>query len=260
MCLIVLAHRVHPDYPVVMAANRDEFYARPTQPLGVWADDPSIVAGRDLEGGGTWMGISRRGRLAALTNYREPGLRKTAAPSRGRLVSDYLAGIKNLNDYIKDIHPSFFEYNGFNLLAWEKGLWTYTSNRASSVRCLPPGIHGLSNHRLNTPWPKVTRSCRAVETLLASTRPPAMEALLALLEDRTIPDDADLPDTGVGIEWERRLGAVFIHSPIYGTRSSTVLMAGRDGMLHVRERTYDVNGFAGERAQALRLPLDGDDA
>ena len=256
MCLIVIAYRAHPDYPVIIAANRDEFYARPTRPMAVWDDDPTIVAGRDLEGGGTWMGISRRGRLAALTNYREPGRQVPSAPSRGHLVSDFLMGGKSLNQYIEDVEPRIGDYNGFNLLLSENGRWLYTSNRAGSPRYLSPGIHGLSNHLLDTPWPKVRRSCRAVETLLDARRPPDMETLMAVLQDRTIPEDAELPDTGIGIAWERRLGAVFIHSPVYGTRASTVLIAGRDGEVRIRERTFDVNGTTGERGHTLRLAVD----
>lgn len=256
MCLIVIAYGAHPDYPVIIAANRDEFYARPTRPMAVWDDDPSVVAGRDLEGGGTWMGISRRGRLAALTNYREPGRRKATAPSRGQLVSAFLMGGESLNEYIKDIDPRIGDYNGFNLLLSENGRWLYTSNRAGSPRYLSPGVHGLSNHLLDTPWPKVRRSCRAVETLLDARRPPDMEALMAVLQDRSVPADAELPHTGIGMEWERRLGAVFIHSPIYGTRASTVLMVDRDGKARIRERTFDVAGMTGETEQTLLLAGD----
>ena len=256
MCLIVIACRVHPDYPVIIAANRDEFYDRPARPLGEWEDDPTIVAGRDLEGGGTWMGISRYGRLAALTNYREPGRRLASAPSRGHLVSGFLKTGKPLNEYTNSIQSTYHNYNGFNLLLSEMDRWLYISNRDSSPRYLSPGIHGLSNHLLDTPWPKVRRSCRAMESLLDPRHPPDMEALMTMLQDRTVPEDAELPDTGIGIEWERRLGAVFIHSPVYGTRASTVLMAARDGTVRMHERTFDVNGLTGETTHTLRLAPD----
>ena len=254
MCLIVLAHRVHPSYPVVLAANRDEFYARPTRPLDIWEDDPDILAGRDLEGGGTWMGLGRRGRLAALTNYRESGRHRGKAPSRGHLVSRFLTGGRSLNQYIRHVTTTAYHYNGFNLLLFENGRWLYTSNRGSGTRSLCPGIYGLSNHLINTPWPKVKRTCRALEALLATPRPPDMEALMQILLDRDIPDDADLPDTGVGIEWERRLGAVFIHSPVYGTRASTVLTIAADGRARFRERSFDVSGTTGEVEHTLQLP------
>jgi len=254
MCLIVLAYRVHPSYPVVIAANRDEFYARPTAALAQWPDAPNIVAGRDLEGGGTWMGISREGRLAALTNYRDPGRQRAEAPSRGHLVRDFLGGSGSLNQYIQKLSSTGEDYNGYNIILYARNRWVYYSNRGAAPREIPPGIHGLSNHLLNTPWPKVQRSCRAVERLLASKRPPAVMALMDILQDRTIPPDDALPRTGVGLEWERRLGAVFIHSAIYGTRSSTVLLMDREGAVQVCERTFDVEGFVGQADYAIDLP------
>lgn len=246
MCLIVLAYRVHPSYPVVIAANRDEFYARPTAALERWPDAPHIVAGRDLEGGGTWMGISREGRLAALTNYRDPARQLAPAPSRGHLVSDFLGGSESLNQYIEKLSSTSKDYNGYNILFSDHQRWFYYSNRGPAPRELPSGIYGLSNHLLNTPWPKVQRSCRAVERLLTSKRPPAVMALMDILQDRTIPPDNALPRTGIGLEWERRLGAVFIHSAIYGTRSSTVLLMDREGGVQICERTFDVEGFVGQ--------------
>jgi uncharacterized protein with NRDE domain len=253
MCLLVLAYRVHPHYPLVIAANRDEFYARPTRPLDVWEDDANIVAGRDLQEGGTWMGISRQGRLAALTNFREPGRHVTGARSRGHLVSEFLKGHNRLNTYIRNIESNYRQYNGFNLLLSNKGRWVYMSNRGAAVRFLKPGIHGLSNHLLNSPWPKIKRSCGAVEMLLTSRPAPRMEAFMRVLQDRTIPPDRELPDTGVGIEWERRLGAVFIHTPIYGTRASTVLIADGEGTVRIRERSFDVGGMIGEVEHTLEV-------
>jgi uncharacterized protein with NRDE domain len=254
MCLIVLAHRVHPSYPVIIAANRDEFYARPTAALGEWPDAPHIVAGRDLEGGGTWMGISREGRLAALTNYREPGRQRPAAPSRGHLVSNFLRSKEGLNQYIGKISLTYEDYNGYNMLLSDGCRWVYISNRSRAPLELPPGIYGLSNRLLNTPWPKVEKTRRAVEGLLASERPPAIEALMEILQDRAIPPDAALPHTGVGLEWERRLGSVFIHSAIYGTRSSTVLLQDREGTAQICERTFDVEGFVGQVDCKIHLP------
>jgi len=257
MCLIVLAYRVHPEFPIIIAANRDEFYARPTAALGEWPDAPTIVAGRDLEGGGTWMGISREGRLAALTNYREPGRQRSDAPSRGHLVSDFLKGPTPLNQYIKHLSLTVHDYNGYNIILFEGDRLIYFSNRHPVPQEVAPGIHGLSNHLINTPWPKVLKSCQAVKQLMVSGRPPDMASLMGVLEDRTVPPDAALPLTGVGIEWERRLGAVFIHSPVYGTRSSTVLHVDRKGKARIGERTFDREGFAGQVEYDLDYPLAG---
>jgi uncharacterized protein with NRDE domain len=254
MCLIVLAYRVHPQYPVVIAANRDEFYARPTSALGEWSDDARIVAGRDLEGGGTWLGVHRNGRIAALTNYREPGIRISEAPSRGHLVRDFLSAPINLNQYMNNINLTKHHYNGFNLLLYGDGQWVYTSNRSPSPETVRPGIHGLSNHLLNTPWPKVIRSCRAVEKCLSRRRRPDIEELMHVLEDRRIPSDDELPQTGVGLEWERRLGSIFIQSDIYGTRAATVLLADKDGAVRIRERSYDQNGSTGEIEYQMQIP------
>jgi len=255
MCLIVFAYRVHPDFPVIIAANRDEFYARPTQPLFAWTDGSDIVAGRDLKGGGTWMGITRHGRLAALTNYREPGRQVAEAPSRGHLVKDFLMGSENLNDYLQKMARTGHRYNGFNMILSEGDQWVYYSNRNKDPQVLPPGVHGLSNHLLNTPWPKVVRSRQAVATLLARKGPPDVESLMQILQDRTIPPDGDLPDTGIGMAWERRLGSIFIHSEIYGTRSSTVLLAAKDGRVRVRERTFKPDGSTGDVECKLRIPV-----
>ena len=246
MCLLVIAYRVHPDYPIVVAANRDEFYDRPTRALHDWGKESHIVAGRDLKGGGTWMGINRQGRLAALTNYREPDRHDAQAPSRGHLVSDFLKGPENLNQYINKVSLDAIKYNGFNLVLLEGDQLLYFSNRSGVAEEVRPGIHGLSNGLLNTPWPKVTRSCRAVKSQLNPTRPADVEALMHILGDRSIPPDYDLPRTGVGLEWERRLGSIFIRSDIYGTRSSTVLLVAKDGTVSICERTFDQEGFVGE--------------
>jgi uncharacterized protein with NRDE domain len=254
MCLIVLAYRVHPDYPVIIAANRDEFYNRPALALHRWGQGSSVVAGRDLEGGGTWMGVHPNGRMAALTNYREPGVRIANAPSRGHLVSDFLQSRQTLNDYLKKIQSKGHDYNGFNLILSEGDRWVHYSNRGGAPQELQPGVHGLSNHLLNTPWPKVVRSCRAMQNHLSPHRPPDVESLMQLLQDRAVPPDKDLPQTGVGLEWERRLGTVFIHSPIYGTRASTVLMVARDGTGRICERAFDRDGFTGEVAQTFTIP------
>ena len=250
MCLILLAWKADRDYPLVLAANRDEFYDRPSARAGFWEEDPDLLAGRDLREGGTWLGATRAGRVAALTNYREPASLKTGAPSRGRLAVDYLRGRENPEAYLDGIAPAG-DYNGFNLLVGNPdGLFCF-SNRGSRVR-IEPGIHGLSNRLLDTPWPKVERGKEALATLLKQGKP-TPEKMLDLLADRSRPPDQSLPDTGVGLEWERILSPLFIVSPVYGTRSSTVLLVDRSGEVTFAERTF--NNGADPRTVRFTFPI-----
>ncbi len=238
MCLILFAYGIHPRYRLILAANRDEFYARPSAAAAFWDDAPNLLAGRDLQDGGTWLGITRRGRFAALTNYRDPASLRAEAPSRGRLVGDYLRGRAAPADYLDEIRSGAHAYNGFNLLVGDAHSLHWFSNRGRSVS-LSPGLYGLSNHLLDTPWPKVERGKAGLAALLDRGGDPEAEDMLTLLADRTRPADADLPDTGVGLEWERVLSSIFITSPVYGTRSSTVLKVGRNGDVAFWERNYN---------------------
>lgn len=238
MCLILLAYRVHPGYELVMAANRDEFYRRPTAPAGFWEDVPYLLAGRDLKEGGTWMGITRQGRFAAVTNYRDPQAVRPHAPSRGNLVGDYLKGNESPRDYLARLVPEAGNYNGFNLLLGDDQGLFYYSNQDGAPRSLPSGIYGLSNHLLDTPWPKVARGRQALETLLGQSSGPTSEALFAILEDRTQASDEELPETGVGIELERMLSPMFIQTPDYGTCSSSVLLMEKGGGIYLAEKTH----------------------
>jgi uncharacterized protein with NRDE domain len=241
MCLILVAWRGHPDHPLVVAANRDEFFARPTAAAARWADAPQVLAGRDLEAGGTWLGVAAGGRFAAVTNVREPG--KPQGPrSRGRLTADFLAGDMAAADYVAAIDGA--AHSGFNLLVGDgRELW-YASNRIAAPRPLAPGIYGVSNHLLDTPWPKLaTAKARFAAAL---THLPATEAFFALLADDEIVPDAHLPATGVSLEWERRLSAIFVRSPDYGTRASTVLAVDAAGGARLHERRFDAGGPAGE--------------
>lgn len=242
MCLILMAYNHHKRYPLILAANRDEFYNRPTLPAGYWEDRPDILAGRDLQGLGTWLGISGRGRLAAITNYRDPASIKSDAPTRGLLVSDFLAGSEPAEIYLQKLSKTGDRYNGFNLLLFDDtGLWHY-SNRGNDIIALSPGIHGLSNHLLNTRWPKIDRGLAALENRLADSAEVDSEKLLRLLEDsRVAPDDA-LPDTGVGIEWERMLSPMFIHSETYGTRCSSVVLFDDSGNITFIEKIHPNSG------------------
>lgn len=248
MCLILFAYRVHPEYPLVLAANRDEYLARPTAPVGFWSGNPDILAGRDLVGGGTWLGVSRNGRWAAVTNVREPAFHADNAPSRGVVVSQFLES---------DLDPAVFAaalgerasvLNGFNLLLGSPETLAFVSNRGPEpgrpvhrIEAVGPGIHGLSNATMDTPWTKVERGRNILEAHLLESEPQP-EALFDLLADETVASDRDLPDTGVGLELERALSPARIRLPHYGTRSSTVLLVSSDGHVTFLERTWPRGG------------------
>ncbi len=243
MCLVLFAHDAHPEYPLVVAANRDEFYARPTAPAAPWEDAPGVVAGRDLRGGGTWMGVTREGRWAALTNYRDPREFDRTGPSRGDLVAGYLLGGASPGPYLDSLRPRAGEYSGFNLLVGDPGSVLWYSNRArGGPERLAAGIYGLSNDLLDTPWPKVVRGKAALGRLLENAGGLEPTRLLDLLLDRTFAADYELPDTGVGRERERTLSSLFIVSPDYGTRSSTAVLIDRRGRALLVERIYERGG------------------
>lgn len=240
MCLIVLSWRTRTDFPLILAANRDEFYDRPSMPAAFWPDRPDILGGRDLKEGGTWMGITRKGRLAALTNYRDPLSLKADAPSRGWLVRDFLVGADPPGEYLRRLTKEAPRYNGFSLLLGDaSGLYYFSNRGGGGVSELSPGIHGLSNHLLDTPWPKIVTSRESFRRVVEGKERPRSEDLFRLLADPSRPEDRDLPDTGIGLEWERILSSVFIASPAYGTRSSTVLMIDRLGRVLFEDRQFD---------------------
>ncbi len=239
MCLIIFAYNQHPDYRLILAANRDEFYERPTRPAGFWKAAPNMLAGKDLQAGGTWMGMTRLGRFAAITNYRDPNNINPEAGSRGMLVTAYLTGKTDPQSYLENIDGGKGSYNGFNLLTGDPQCLYHYSNRERVVRKLTPGIYGLSNHLLDTPWPKVSKAKSNLTRLLKTKGPLDMKSLFAILGDQTVPDDRELPDTGIGREWERILAPAFITSEIYGTRSSTILLWKHSHEVHFAERTFD---------------------
>ena len=243
MCLVVVALAAHPRYSLVVAANRDEFHARAALPAH-WGDRPpyaGMLAGRDLAAGGTWMGVRGDGRWALVTNVREGRGGDTTAPSRGELVPDLLNSPPE--SAIAALARKATAYNGFNLLAGDAGSALWLSNRAVGTRSLTHGIHGLSNAQLDTPWPKLTRTRDAVSAW-AARGDDDLTPLFAALADRTRAADADLPATGVPLEWERLLSAPFIVSDDYGTRCSTVLAIGRDASVRMVERSFDARGDA----------------
>ena len=240
MCLILFAYKVHPSYNLILAANRDEFYERPSSVADFQEDAPQVLAGRDLQEGGTWMGIDRAGRFAAITNYRDPASWKNNAPSRGGLVSAYLCGNQSTGDYLDNISRQAQLYNGYNLIVGDRHELFAYSNRGEKQK-LETGIYGLSNHLLNSSWPKVFRGKKLLKAALNKKGEELEEALFALLVDRKIPTDDKLPDTGIGLEWERMLSSIFIESPVYGTRSSTILLIGKNGRVKFMEKVYDGN-------------------
>ncbi len=238
MCLIVFAWQVVPGLPLIAAANRDEFYERPAQPAGWWEDHPDVYAGRDLRGGGSWMGITRSGRFAAITNVRAPAEHRADAPSRGALVADYLTGTATAQEYIAAIADRADAYNGFNLVVGDRDTLLWFSNRgqadARNGQPLPRGIYGLSNGLLDAPWPKVVRTKAQFASLLCQGAP--SDAYFEMLTDTTQTRDCRLPATGVGIELERVLSAVCIESPSYGTRTSTLVQLYADRAPVLSER------------------------
>jgi uncharacterized protein with NRDE domain len=240
MCLLLFAYNTHPDYRLILAANRDEFHRRPTEAAHWWSDAPDVFAGRDLEKSGTWMGVSKHGKFAALTNFRDPTQRKLNAPSRGLLVSDYLRGKVSPAEYLAQLSGHVDQYEAFNLFLGDKHSLWFFSSRDKISHALKPGIYGLSNATLDEAWPKVTHGKQGLTKIL--TENVNENNLFSLLADRTIYHDDHLPQTGVPLEWERRLSATFIVSPEYGTRCSTLLLIGKDGRMEFVERSFDAGG------------------
>ncbi|MBK6907147.1 MAG: NRDE family protein [Rhodocyclaceae bacterium] len=251
MCLIVFAWQVHADFPLVVAANRDEFYARPSKPAAFWPEHPQVLAGRDVAAGGTWLGITRQGRFAALTNYRDPAQTELDRPSRGMLVADFLTGSTPPADYIAATQAFGACCNGYNLLVGDRTELWWASNVSGEARALPPGVYGVSNHLLDTAWPKVSGAKNAFEAALASL--PDESAMRALLADPRVHPDHHLPATGIPMEWERALSAAFIHLPGYGTRASTIVKLGRGARARFSfdEQTWWSDGAGERRRYAL---------
>lgn len=240
MCLIVVAHRMHPDYPLVLAANRDEYYHRPTAAADFWAQAPRVLAGRDLQGGGTWVGVTRQGRWAALTNVRE-AVPAPVRHSRGLLVSGFLRSTEAPQPYLARLARWGHRFAGFNLLAGDCSALASFSNRDDGVRLLRPDCYGLSNHLLDTPWPKVEQAKEQVKALLV--RPDfKLDHLWEVLSDRRLPAAPNFCTGGLEPSRERALGAIFVQMPGYGTRCSTLLLIGRDGHVSMAERRFGVDG------------------
>lgn len=239
MCLAIIALNVLPDWPLIIVANRDELHSRPTLPAGPWSDDPRILAGRDLSAGGTWLGMSDSGRIALLTNYREPGKQRIDAPSRGQLPEHYLRGDARAEDYAHELALKGGSYNGFNLILGDQtGLWYYSNRGHVNPQQIHPGVIGVSNALINVPWPKLKRTQRAVAEHLSQTQQPDSQRLFEILQDTTPALPHELPDTGIGVEREKLLSSPFINDARYGTRCTTLIMKHREGDTLYHEKRY----------------------
>ncbi len=242
MCLLVIAWKSHPRYRLILAGNRDEFHDRPAAPLNWWQDDARILAPRDLKAGGTWLGVARSGRFGVVTNFRDLQAPAENSPSRGSLVPRFLTGATSPKEFLDDLRGAAPRYSGFNLLVGGPRALYYYSNRGTpEPQSLKPGIYGVANHLLDTPWPKLTRTRSRFFELLKQPDV-AADALFAMLADRTRAVDAELPQTGLPLDWERMVSAPFIVNERYGARSSTVLLVERNGRTILHERRFDPDG------------------
>ncbi|MCZ2259554.1 NRDE family protein [Sporosarcina sp. G11-34] len=239
MCLINFQFHEHPNYKLIVAANRDEFYGRPTAPAHFWEDEPEVLAGRDLLQFGTWLGVTKQGRFAALTNFRDPSQMGTGKVSRGEIVRNYLAGDTSSNTFLESLHGEKNNYTGFNLLVGNPDELFYYSNIQGDIIEVSAGTHGLSNHLLDTPWPKVTKGKHNLKTYVTGQEKVNVDALFTILADEEIAQDTELPQTGVGLDLERKLSPLFIKTPDYGTRSSSVLLVDTNNHFTFVERTYE---------------------
>lgn len=251
MCVLFFALDQHSSYPVVFAGNRDEFYHRPAAPASWWTECPAVLAGRDLEAGGTWMGTTRTGRWAALTNVRDFRNPREGRVSRGVLVRDYLCGREAPGAYADRMHARLDDFAGFNLVLGDGAAAWYLSTHTDAPQSLSPGVYGLSNATLDVPWPKVVRGRQAFETVLGHPDPDPTD-LLAILADPTRAPDENLPDTGIGNGWERILSSLYIVSDDYGTRASMALLLNPDGGGRFVERTIRPGGAPG-RIEDIRF-------
>ncbi len=237
MCLIVFANNIHSNFKLIFAANRDEFYDRPTEEAEFWQDHPDLLAGKDLQAGGTWLGITKKGRFAAITNYRDLKNHRKDAPSRGNLTLNFLLNEIHPEDYYNKLKPELSKFNGFNLILGTTDALFYFSNKTDGVQKLNAGIHGISNALLNTPWKKVEKSKEQLKKVIKQDEVHPWE-VLNILNDTTVAKDDELPDTGVGLKLERMLSSVFIETEKYGTRSSTVIMVDNENHVNFVEKTY----------------------
>ncbi|WP_373446059.1 NRDE family protein [Salinicoccus bachuensis] len=252
MCLIIFQKNSHPDYKLIVAANRDEFYERPTASAGFWQDHPEVLAGRDLSKGGTWLGLTKSGRFAAVTNIRKPGMDGTDKKSRGALVSGYLTGHTSPEQFLGSLEAEKDDYSGFNLLVGDQNDLFYLNNDGTSVEGVPDGTHGLSNHHLNTPWPKVVKGRSRLGEYLQSEGAMDPDVIFDILADSEEAED-NLPDTGLPKPLERKLSSPFISTPEYGTRSSTVILIDHEDNATFIERNFSKGVQTDEQRYSFRI-------
>lgn len=251
MCLIVFAYNYHPDYKLILTANRDEFFPRPTRAMQFWPEQPELLAGQDLEQGGTWLGMNRNGRFSALTNHRNGRIKAQGKQSRGFLALDFINSNLSCTDFIKATElPA---YDGFNQLIDDGHSLYYLSNRSEHPARIQPGIHGLSNALLNTPWPKSDSRKSALKQVIDSGEINA-EQLIQLMANKDQYPDHLLPDTGISQDWERKLSSSFIQMENYGTRATTVILQKYDGQTEILEQNYDYSGAIERKRFMLQLP------
>lgn len=246
MCLIAFALNEHPDYPLILVANRDEFYERPTSYADFWEDHPKVLGGRDLKGGGTWMGVTSAGRITAVTNYRDPKNISDTAKTRGDLTKDYLISATPALAYLENVEKEAALYNGFNLLLFEQGKGYYFSNYGDQIQTLEKGVFGLSNALLDTPWPKLEKLKANFSKAIQSDF--NVDSLLELLTDNQQAADEALPQTGVPYEWEKALSSICIDTPTYGTCCSTVILVDKAGNLSFTEKSRPVGAREAQTA------------
>ena len=251
MCLVAFGWKAHPNYSLIVGANRDEWHERPAAPAAWWKDYPQILAGRDLKAGGAWMGVTRSGRFAAITNFRDPAKKRSTARSRGELVTAFLLGLQSPGDFLSSISERANEYNGFNLVVADTSSMAYFGSRSGEIKLLEPGVYALSNHTLNEPWPKVIS---AKSALVAALQPKMTEAarqmaIYDFLSSETIAPDTALPDTGVGLVWERALSSALIVAPAYGTRASTIVSIAYNNTVAFAEHTRVTDGTVSHVAE-----------
>lgn len=251
MCIAYIALQAHADWPLLLLANRDEWHARPSRPAAPWPDAPQVIAGRDTLAQGTWLGVTRQGRFALLTNYRDPPAFRPAAPTRGKLVSNFLQGCSSAQDYLAELADAAPEYNGFNLIVGDSSDCWYLGHSGSQtpliMQRLEPGVHTVSNHLLNTSWPKTERLKQALQKLDPADLSTSLEPAFAALQDRQVADDEQLPSTGLPLERERMLSSVQIIGADYGTRCSTILTINAQAQALLSEISYAPCGAVTQR-------------
>lgn len=242
MCILFIAVKQHPDYPLIIAANRDEYFARPTESSHFWPNHPNVLAGKDLVAGGTWMGVTKTGEIASLTNIRNPEKMLDNARSRGELVLNYLTNQPDTRDYLNTLKTNKDHYNGYNLLLgrWDD-LYVY-NNHDNEAQPLTEGFYGLSNANLNSPWPKVNKGVKDLEEYCKNPGDLKDKVFFELMQDDTLAEDHLVQKTGAPQEWEKQLSSIFIRTPKYGTRASTLVLVDQSHQLHWHEKVYDENG------------------